>query len=143
MSIDFANFSPGPALAGGLLIGAAAALLVLGLGRILGAVGIFADAIDARGSERAWRLWALAGLLIAPTLARALWGAAPPRFDTPFGLVVAAGLLVGFGARLANGCTSGHGVCGLARLSWRSLVATLVFMTTGFASVFVVRHALG
>jgi hypothetical protein len=143
MRVDFSSFSPGSALAGGVLIGAAAALLALGAGRILGAVGIFGDAIDGGGRERVWRVWALAGLIAAPTLARALWGAAPPRFETGFGLVIAAGLLVGYGARLANGCTSGHGVCGLARLSPRSALATAVFMTTGFASVFVVRHALG
>jgi uncharacterized membrane protein YedE/YeeE len=140
MHIDWAHFSPGSALAGGALIGVAAALLALGAGRILGAVGLFAGVID--GPERVWRIWALAGLLGAPTLARTLWGAAAPQFETGFGHVVAAGLLVGYGARLANGCTSGHGVCGLARLSPRSLLATLVFMTTGFASVFIVRHVL-
>jgi len=143
MHIDWANFAPVSALAGGAMIGVAAALLALGAGRILGAIGLFGGALEERGSERLWRLWALGGLLVAPTLARALWGAAAPQFDARFGLVVAAGLLVGYGARLANGCTSGHGVCGLARLSPRSLAATLTFMATGMAAVLVVRHVFG
>jgi uncharacterized membrane protein YedE/YeeE len=142
MSIDAAHFTPLASLAGGALIGAAAGLLILGAGRIMGVAGIFAGALDTRGVDGAWRLWLIAGLLIAPSLARILWNASPPVFTTSAPILVVAGLLVGFGARLGSGCTSGHGVCGLARLSPRSLAATIIFMAAGFATVFVTRHVL-
>lgn len=139
MVIDWAHFTPLSALAGGALIGVAAALLVLGEGRILGAAGIFGGAIEAREGS-AWRWSLIAGLVLAPSLARILWGAAPPVFTTAAPILAVAGLLVGFGARLGSGCTSGHGVCGVARLSPRSLTATVLFMAAGFATVFVARH---
>jgi uncharacterized membrane protein YedE/YeeE len=142
MSIDTVHFTPFASLFGGALIGVAAGLLILGAGRIMGAAGIFAGALDTRGADGAWRLWLIGGLLIAPSLARVLWNASPPVLSTTAPMLVASGLLVGFGARLGSGCTSGHGVCGLARLSPRSLAATIIFMAAGFATVFIVRHVL-
>jgi uncharacterized protein len=142
MSIDVTHFTPLASLAGGALIGAAAGLLILGTGRILGAAGLFAGALETRSFNDAWRLWLIAGLLITPSLAHMLWNASPPVFATSAPMLVVAGLLVGFGARLGSGCTSGHGVCGLSRLSPRSLAATIVFMGAGFATVFVTRHLL-
>ena len=140
MSIDVTHFTPLASLSGGALIGAAAGLLILGAGRILGASGIFAGALETRGYDGVWRLWLIAGVLAAPSLAHVLWNASPPVFSTSAPLLVLSGLLVGFGARLGSGCTSGHGVCGLARLSPRSLAATIIFMGAGFATVFIVRH---
>jgi uncharacterized protein len=125
MSIDLTHFTPLASLSGGALIGAAAGLLILGAGRILGASGIFAGALEARGLDGVWRLWLIAGVLAAPSLAHVFWNASPPVFSTSAPLLVVSGLLVGFGARLGSGCTSGHGVCGLARLSPRSLAATI------------------
>ncbi len=140
MSIDVTHFTPLASLSGGALIGAAAGLLILGAGRIMGASGIFAGALEARGLDGVWRLWLIAGVLAAPSLAHVFWNASPPVFSTSAPLLVLSGLLVGFGARLGSGCTSGHGVCGLARLSPRSLAATIIFMGAGFATVFIVRH---
>jgi uncharacterized membrane protein YedE/YeeE len=142
MSIDVTHFTPLASLSGGALIGAAAGLLILGAGRIMGASGIFAGALEARGLDGVWRLWLIAGVLAAPSLAHLLWNASPPVFSTSAPVLVLSGLLVGFGARLGSGCTSGHGVCGLARLSPRSLAATIIFMGAGFATVFIVRHVL-
>jgi len=139
--IDWAHFTPGSSFAGGLLIGAAAAMLVLFTGRIAGISGIAGGLLTARRADIAWRVAFLLGLLIAPALFR-LYGRLPfPRIDTGFGTLLVAGLLVGVGTSYGSGCTSGHGVCGLARLSPRSLVATLAFMAAGMATVFLVRHA--
>jgi len=143
MTIDWANFAPLPALAGGLLIGCAAALLILGAGRVLGASGIVGGAIEGRKGDAAWRWSLIVGLIAAAPLSRALWGAAAPVFAAGWITLIVAGFLAGFGARLGSGCTSGHGVCGLARLSPRSAVATGVFMATAFATVFLVRHVVG
>ena len=143
MTIDWAHFAPLSALAGGALIGLAAALLILGLGRILGAAGIVGGALEIHGAETPWRWSLIVGLVVSPLAARALWGAAQPVFATHWLALLASGLLVGFGARLGSGCTSGHGVCGLARLSPRSFTATGIFMATAFATVFVVRHVVG
>jgi uncharacterized protein len=142
MSIDLTHFTPLASLSGGALIGAATGLLILGAGRIMGASGIFAGALETRGYDGVWRLWLIAGVLAAPSLAHVFWNASPPVFSTSAPLLVLSGLLVGFGARLGSGCTSGHGVCGLARLSPRSLAATIIFMGAGFATVFIVRHVL-
>lgn len=145
MTIDFANFTPWASLAGGVLLGVAAALLVLLHGRVLGISGILGGLLAPRSGDTGWRLALLAGLLCSPLLYALL---APegfirqPRIEAGFGIVVLAGLLVGLGTRYGAGCTSGHGVCGLSRLSPRSLVATLAFMGTGFATVFVVRHLI-
>jgi uncharacterized membrane protein YedE/YeeE len=143
MTIDWTHFTPFSALVGGAMIGAAAALLILGAGRILGAAGIVGGALDGRDGEAAWRWSLIAGLAAAPSLAYGLLGAAAPVFTANWPVLVVSGLLVGFGARLGSGCTSGHGVCGLARLSPRSFVATGIFMATAFVTVFVARHVVG
>jgi len=142
MNIDTAHFTPYASLLGGALIGAAAALLVLGAGRILGAVGIFAGALENWSAEGAWRFWLLAGIVAAPALAHVLWGKSAPNISSSAATLAVAGLLVGFGARLGSGCTSGHGVCGIARLSPRSFVATGLFMASAFATVFLIRHVI-
>lgn len=140
MTIAFAHFTPWASLAGGLLLGAAAAAFILLSGRVLGISGILAGLLQPRAGDRGWRVAFLLGLVAAP----ALWSlfTALPEFRSTASpaLLVAAGLLVGWGTRHGSGCTSGHGVCGLARLSPRSLVATLAFMATGFATVFLLRH---
>ena len=143
MQIDWIHFTPWSALVGGLMIGAAAGLLAIAQGRVLGASGILFGLLDGARGERAWRVAFLAGLLLAPPLARGARSSAPPHMDASWFTITLAGLLVGFGARLGSGCTSGHGVCGLSRLSLRSLVATLTFMLAGFATVFLARHVLG
>ena len=133
-------FTPVPALLGGMLIGLAATVLYAGIGRIAGISGILNSAIEQRG-ERGWRVAFLLGLVAAAGLWFAFAGIAP-RSGFPLPWLLAAGLLVGFGTRLGNGCTSGHGICGLARLSKRSLLAVLVFMGSGIATVYVLRHLL-
>jgi uncharacterized membrane protein YedE/YeeE len=140
MTIDWTHFTPGSALAGGLLIGLAAAWLILADGRVLGASGLLGGLIPPRGGDWPWRAEAILGLIAAPFVARFLFHPHPPTIAAGWATLAVAGLLVGFGTRLANGCTSGHGVCGVARLSKRSLVATAAFMTSGFATVFLVRH---
>ena len=139
-----ANFTPISALIGGLLIGAAASLLWLALGRIAGISGILGRALQGEGGmERLWRILFLIGLPAGAALAVLLgWAGAPSAPPANLGLAIVGGLLVGFGTRLGSGCTSGHGICGLARLSPRSLAATLIFMAAGMASVFVLRHLL-
>lgn len=143
MQIDWIHFTPLSSLAGGVLIGLAAAWLFLAEGRILGAAGIFAGLVHPKPGRWPWRLAVVAGLVAAAPLAALLFGAARPAIGASAPVLIAAGLAVGAGARLANGCTSGHGVCGLARLSPRSAVATLTFMTTGFVTVFLLRHVFG
>jgi uncharacterized membrane protein YedE/YeeE len=133
-------FTPVTALAGGVLIGFAALLLYALLGRIAGISGILNNAIETRG-DRGWRIAFLLGMVAAATAWFAFAGASP-RTGFPLPWLLAAGVLVGFGTRMGGGCTSGHGVCGLARLSRRSLAATLAFMGAGIATVFVLRHAL-
>lgn len=142
MTIAWNAFTPGAALVGGLLIGLAAAILVLCNGRIAGISGIVGGLLRPAAGGIVWRLAFLAGLVGAP-LVYALVAALPrPQIDAGWGTLVVAGLLVGLGTRYGAGCTSGHGVCGLSRLSPRSLVATLAFMGAGFATVYVVRHLL-
>lgn len=143
MMIDWNAFTPWPALGGGLLIGFAAALFVLFNGRIAGVSGILGGLLRPRAGDIAWRLAFLAGLVLTPAL---LWLGGHPLsvpIGTGYGALLLAGLLVGFGTRLGSGCTSGHGVCGLARLSPRSLAATLCFMAAGFGTVYVIRHLFG
>ncbi len=138
------NFTPVSALIGGGLIGLASVVLMLFIGRIAGIAGIVGGFFGAGGSEIGWRLAFIAGLIAGPFLVPLAGGTIPDiTIDAPLPMVVAAGLLVGFGTRLGNGCTSGHGVCGLARLSPRSLAATLTFMVAGAAVVFVSRHLIG
>lgn len=131
-------------LAGGLIIGSAAALYLLVNGRIMGASGIIGGLIDRSGHASAGeRGFFLAGLVGAPALAAAVWHAPETHLIGDWGVLVAAGLLVGLGTRIANGCTSGHGVCGISRLSPRGIVATIVYIGAGMASVALFRHALG
>ncbi len=138
------SFTPWSALAGGLLIGLSAALLLLVNGRVAGISGILGSTFTAGRGDTAWRIAFLAGLVAAPLAYAAAGGTLPAvAVEASPVLLVAGGLLVGFGSRLGSGCTSGHGVCGLARLSRRSLVATVTFMATAAATVFVVRHLLG
>jgi len=140
MTIDWTHFTPWASLAGGILIGIAAAMLVLLIGRIAGISGIVGGLLTPRRGEIAWRLAFVAGLFVAPLVMTILGKPAMPRIDAGFGMLVAAGLLVGIGTSYGSGCTSGHGVCGLSRLSPRSLVATVAFMLAGIATVFIVRH---
>jgi uncharacterized protein len=142
MTIDWAHFTPWTSLAGGMLIGAAAALLVLLSGRIAGISGIVGGLIEVRRGDIAWRLAFVAGLLVAPAAMLLVGRPLAPRIDAGMVLLLVAGLLVGLGTRYGSGCTSGHGVCGLSRLSPRSLVATAIFMAAGIATVFVTRHLL-
>lgn len=142
MTIDWAAFTPWSSLGGGMLIGAAAAWLMLGAGRIAGISGILAGLLPPRAGA-AWRMWFLAGLLAAPWLYRVFEPMPAVRIEAGALQLVLAGLLVGVGTRYGSGCTSGHGVCGLAGGSRRSLAAVLAFMATGFATVFVLRHLMG
>jgi uncharacterized membrane protein YedE/YeeE len=133
------DFTPIPALLGGALIGLASVWLLAAHGRIAGVSGIVHGMFQ---TPEAWRAWFISGLLAAGLAWLAVGGAVPQRagFDTHW--VILAGLLVGFGTRMGNGCTSGHGVCGISRLSLRSLVAVLVFMAAGMLATYVMRHVL-
>ena len=142
MLIDWTHFTPWTALAGGVLLGLASALFVLLNGRILGISGIVGGLLRPRAGDMGWRLAFVLGMLVAPGLYWLVVGPTQPRIDATWGMVVMAGLLVGVGTRYGSGCTSGHGVCGLTRMSPRSLVATLAFMGAGFVTVFLIRHAL-
>ena len=138
------NFTPVSALAGGILIGLGAAALLVLNGRIAGVSGIVGALLRPGGEDTRWRIAFVAGLITGPLLYRALAGGiAPITVDAPLPMVVAGGLLVGFGTNLGSGCTSGHGVCGIARLSPRSLAATATFMVSAMVTVYIVRHALG
>lgn len=142
MTLDWNAFTPWSALAGGLLIGLAAAMFVLLNGRIAGISGILGGILRPMRGDVAWRVAFIAGLVGAP-LAYALFAKLPAvQVDAGNGILIAAGLLVGVGTRYGAGCTSGHGVCGLSRLSLRSLAATAAFMGAGFAVVFLMRHLL-
>jgi uncharacterized membrane protein YedE/YeeE len=137
-------FTPIASTIGGLLIGAAAVLLWIGLGRIAGISGILGGLPAASKPDRPWRIAFLVGLIAAPVLYGLAGGDVPqPAIAASPTVVLAAGLLVGFGTTLGGGCTSGHGVCGLARLSPRSIVATLIFLATAMLTVFATRHILG
>ena len=142
MHIDWNSFTPWSALAGGALIGLAAALFLLLNGRIAGISGVLGGLLVPKRGDIAWRVAFIAGLVLAPVvyLAVAAWPAT--QIDASWPALIAAGLLVGVGTRYGGGCTSGHGVCGLSRLSPRSLAATLAFMAAGFATVFVLRHLI-
>ena len=143
MTIDWIHFTPFSALAGGLLIGLSAALLLLFEGRIAGISGIVGGLLQRRQPGNfAWRIAFVAGLVAAPLLYQVFAKLPETRLEADWSTLVVAGLLVGFGTRFGSGCTSGHGVCGLSRLSMRSLVATLSFMCAGFLTVYLVRHLL-
>ncbi len=139
-----AHFTPVSAAIGGVLIGLSAVLLMALNGRIAGITGIFAGLFDPAGGDRAWRTAFIAGLIAAPVTAALFAMPLPlPQMPASLTVVAVAGLLVGFGTRLSNGCTSGHGVCGIARLSPRSVVATAVFMAAAIVVVALTRHAFG
>ncbi|MFN3724576.1 MAG: YeeE/YedE family protein [Paracoccaceae bacterium] len=131
-------------LVGGLMIGSAGALFLLMNGRIMGASGIIGGLVDGSGRGN-WseRLAFLAGLVVVPAVLAGLYTSVDTRLTDNVWLLIAAGLLVGFGTRLANGCTSGHGVCGISRLSWRGLAATIVYIVAGGVAVVAFRHVLG
>lgn len=142
MSIDWSHFTPYAALIGGVLIGVAAAVLLLMNGRIAGISGIIGGLIMPVKGDVAWRFSFVLGIVGAP-LVYSLFASLPEaRLDAEYGALVIAGLLVGIGTRYGSGCTSGHGVCGLSRLSPRSAVATGTFMVAGFLTVFLVRHII-
>jgi uncharacterized membrane protein YedE/YeeE len=143
MNIDFIHFTPAASAAGGLLVGLGVALFLLASGRVLGVSGIVGGLLRPKRGDAGWRLSFLAGLLCAPWLWRLFAPMPPMRFEAGAAQLVVAGLLVGWGTSEGSGCTSGHGVCGLSRLSPRSMVATAAFMATGFATVFVLRHVVG
>jgi uncharacterized membrane protein YedE/YeeE len=143
VTIDWNAFTPATALAGGLLIGLAAAMFALLNGRIAGISGVLGGLLKPVRGDVAWRVAFIAGLIGAPAVYTLFGGMPAPEIDASQGALMVAGLLVGVGTRYGSGCTSGHGVCGLSRLSPRSLVATASFMAAGFSTVFVVRHLLG
>ena len=143
MNIDWTHFTPFASLTGGIILGIASAIFILVNGRILGISGILGGLMPPKLGDTFWRISFLLGLLVAPTVFHAVVPAqyiTAPRIDATDMMVVIAGLLVGIGTRYASGCTSGHGVCGLSRLSPRSLVATISFMSAGFVMVYVMRH---
>jgi uncharacterized membrane protein YedE/YeeE len=144
MQIDWLAFSPFPALLGGIMLGIAATLYILLHGRILGISGIISGLLSPKPGDVNWRLILVLGIVSAPFWAAFLFGIHTKSvIDADWSAIVVAGLLVGFGANYGSGCTSGHGICGLSRLSPRSLVATSTFMGAGFLIVFVIRHVLG
>lgn len=143
MMIDWQNFTPLSAASGGLLIGVAVAILLFFNGRIAGISGILGGLFNFRKHDVAWRSAFLAGLALSATFWQMFAPLPVIQVDASLSTILVAGILVGVGTSYASGCTSGHGVCGLSRISPRSLVATLIFMATGMATVFVVRHVWG
>jgi len=136
-----ANFSPISAAIGGALIGMSATLLMLLIGRIAGISGILSGCLSFTSSNKGWRIAFIAGLLLAPILASGVGYSMPlPQMPVSWTVIIAAGLLVGLGSRLGGGCTSGHGICGIARLSTRSIVATAIFMLAAIVVVALTRH---
>jgi uncharacterized membrane protein YedE/YeeE len=145
MNLDWVHFTPWSSLTGGIVLGIASALFILINGRILGISGILGGLLPPKVGDTTWRIAFLLGMFAAPTVFHAVVPAeyiTAPRIEATEWMIVVAGLLVGIGTRYASGCTSGHGVCGLSRLSPRSLVATGSFMSAGFVTVYVVRHLI-
>jgi hypothetical protein len=145
MNLDWLHFTPWASLTGGVLLGVASAMFILLNGRILGISGILGGLLPPKVGDSVWRVAFLLGMFAAPLVFKALAPAgfaSTPRIDATELTVILAGLLVGIGTSYASGCTSGHGVCGLSRMSPRSLVATLSFMGAGFITVYVVRHII-
>lgn len=140
MLINWDAFTPQTALIGGMFIGGAAVMLVLLNGRIAGISGITGGLLQPTKGDIAWRVAFILGLMGAPSIYGLCAPPPMPQIDADYPVLALAGLLVGIGTRYGSGCTSGHGVCGLSRLSLRSLIATIAFMSTGFASVFIMRH---
>ena len=143
MTIDWLHFTPWASLAGGILIGLATALLLLANGRVAGISGILGGLLRPSRGDIAWRVTFILGLFVAPLVWLTMGAMPPAQIDHSPALLAVGGLLVGIGTRFGNGCTSGHGVCGIARLSPRSLLATACFLAAGFVTVYVVRHVLG
>jgi len=143
MVIDSIHFTPLASFGGGLLIGLGAAVLLLANGRVAGVSGIAGGLLRPARGDIGWRLAFILGLLAAPLGWLALQAMPPAQIDHTPVLLAVSGLLVGVGTRFGSGCTSGHGVCGIARLSPRSIVATLCFVAAGFVTVYVMRHVLG
>ena len=142
MTLDILHFTPGMSLLGGLLIGTASALFILANGRIAGISGILGGLLRPTSGDVMWRLAFLLGLIVAPAVLAAFVAPVIPTIDAGPTTLIIAGLVVGIGTRYGGGCTSGHGICGLSRLSPRSLIATLAFMGSGMAIVFAMRHLL-
>jgi uncharacterized membrane protein YedE/YeeE len=140
MTIDWNAFTPWSAALGGIVLGVGVAVLVLANGRVAGLSGIVGGRLTPRRGDVGWRLAVVAGLLLSP-LAYAVFAGMPPiTIDASFPVMILAGIVVGIGVGYGGGCTSGHGVCGISRLSPRSVVATVAFIATGFATVYVLRH---
>jgi hypothetical protein len=138
------NFTPLSAAIGGALIGLAAVMLMLLAGRVAGIAGITAGILGIGSIDRAWRIAFIAGLILAPIAAMLAGYAVPiPQMPASWVVIVASGLLVGFGTRLGSGCTSGHGICGFSRLSKRSIAATAIFIGTAVVTVALMRHVIG
>ncbi len=138
------NFTPISAFSGGLLIGISATLLLLFNGRIAGISGILGGLITTSGAERFWRLAFVLGIVTGALAFHLIWPSFyQPRVNFPIWLLALGGFMVGFGTRMGNGCTSGHAICGIARFSVRSIVATLTFMASGFITVYLIRHVIG
>jgi hypothetical protein len=142
MDIDWRSFTPWSALAGGVLIGLAAAIFVLFNGRIAGISGVLGGLLRPREGGTGWRGAFIVGLVLAPLFHAGFAKLPRPQIDAGWAALVLAGLLVGVGTRYGAGCTSGHGVCGVSRLSPRSLLATALFMAAGFVTVYLIRHVL-
>ena len=142
MSIDWNAFTPWSSLFGGLLIGLAAAMFVLLNGRVAGISGVLGGLLTPLRGDVLWRVAFVGGIVIAPLIYSLFLVLPPVQIDADYAPLITAGLLVGVGTRYGAGCTSGHGVCGLSRLSLRSLAATVTFMGAGFATVFFLRHVL-
>jgi hypothetical protein len=143
MHIDWIHFTPWDALAGGILIGMATALLLIANGRVAGISGILGGLLRPARGDIAWRLCFVLGLFLAPIVWLTMRAMPPAQIDHSPAMLAIGGLLVGIGTRFGSGCTSGHGVCGIARLSPRSLLATACFMAAGLVTVFIVRHVVG
>ena len=144
LTIDWLHFTPGSALTGGLMLGIGASLLLLFSGKIAGISGILANAIKPThpfSQDAAWRVLFLLGLISAGKIYPLIAALPPANIAASTPTLIMAGLLVGFGSRMGSGCTSGHGICGLSRLSLRSMVATLSFMTAGFVTTYLTLHA--
>ena len=145
MTIDWTNFTPLASLTGGALLGLAAAIFIYLCGRILGISGIIGGLLKEEVFQQcnlAWRIRFILGLVLAPVVYYKLSYDSIPSIDSPAIIVLIAGILVGIGTTLGSGCTSGHGICGLSRLSFRSLIATIIFMSFGVGTVYITKHLL-
>lgn len=135
--VDLTEFTPFSSFVGGIIIGLAAVLLLLTNGRIAGISGIIGGLLQKKSNDQVWRIVFILGLVLSPFLYAIFQPLPPLNIQTPTPIIIIAGVLVGFGTRLGSGCTSGHGVCGLSRLSGRSFTATFIFMLAGFITVYI------